>query len=353
MDNKICVYAIAKNESKNVDKWCDSVLDADHVVVLDTGSSDDTVEKLRKRGVYVEQKIIEPFRFDVARNESMKLVPEGYNILIRIDLDETFNKGWADELRKIRMPEDRKSVVRVGFYENDGYFNVKTVAHNRKVTEWKHAIHESFDTDEDREVIDMTGKITIFHHPDNGKDREMYHELIKVRGSEESDYESLLFCGWDKFCLLDYYGSIESMKKALSLKTMNTYYTLYAYNMIQDAYEKLGDDENCFMNCLCFYDIDKSYSRVNSKIGKILNRKGLFSTAILLLSACDNAKHEDAIEITNDYDLSDFYDTIAISYYYTGQYKKAYEFSYKAVKLNGDDERIRKNFEFCKKAYLK
>jgi len=103
MDNKICVYAIAKNESKNVDKWCDSVLEADHVVVLDTGSSDDTVEKLRKRGIYVEQKIIEPFRFDVARNESMKLVPEGYNILIRIDLDETFNKGWADASGFMKM----------------------------------------------------------------------------------------------------------------------------------------------------------------------------------------------------------------------------------------------------------
>mgnify|MGYP000955049096 FL=1 len=47
---KIIVYAICKNESKFVNRWMDSMTEADAVVVLDTGSSDDTVEKLRRRG---------------------------------------------------------------------------------------------------------------------------------------------------------------------------------------------------------------------------------------------------------------------------------------------------------------
>ena len=47
---KVWVYAICKNESQFVDRWMDSMSEADRVVVLDTGSEDDTVQRLRERG---------------------------------------------------------------------------------------------------------------------------------------------------------------------------------------------------------------------------------------------------------------------------------------------------------------
>ena len=37
---KICVYAIAKNEIKFIDRWFNSVKEADYICVLDTGSTD-------------------------------------------------------------------------------------------------------------------------------------------------------------------------------------------------------------------------------------------------------------------------------------------------------------------------
>ena len=46
---KVCVYAIAKNEAQFVDRFMDSMAEADIICVLDTGSTDDTVEKLRRR----------------------------------------------------------------------------------------------------------------------------------------------------------------------------------------------------------------------------------------------------------------------------------------------------------------
>ena len=48
---KVIVYAIAKNEEKFVDRWVDSMQEADEIIVLDTGSTDKTVEKLKKRNV--------------------------------------------------------------------------------------------------------------------------------------------------------------------------------------------------------------------------------------------------------------------------------------------------------------
>ena len=50
---KVYVYAICKNEEKFVDRWVDSMAEADGIYVLDTGSTDDTAEKLRQRGVQV------------------------------------------------------------------------------------------------------------------------------------------------------------------------------------------------------------------------------------------------------------------------------------------------------------
>ena len=77
-DKKICVYAICKNESKFISQWLDNMSEADYIVVLDTGSTDGTFELLKEdpRVTRVEQKIINPWRFDVARNESMKLIPK-------------------------------------------------------------------------------------------------------------------------------------------------------------------------------------------------------------------------------------------------------------------------------------
>ena len=48
---KIAVYTICKNESAFVDRWVDSMSEADGIFVLDTGSEDDTVEKLKARAL--------------------------------------------------------------------------------------------------------------------------------------------------------------------------------------------------------------------------------------------------------------------------------------------------------------
>ncbi len=86
--NKICVYAIAKDEEKNVEQWVANMQPADHIIVLDTGSTDRTVELLTSLGIEVHQKHYDYFRFDEARNDSLDLIPDEYNIRVCTDLDE-------------------------------------------------------------------------------------------------------------------------------------------------------------------------------------------------------------------------------------------------------------------------
>ena len=60
---KICVYAICKNEEKFIKRWYDSVKMADGIYVLDTGSTDNSVNLLKSLGVTVKQEIIKPWRY--------------------------------------------------------------------------------------------------------------------------------------------------------------------------------------------------------------------------------------------------------------------------------------------------
>ena len=95
---KICVYAICKNEEKFIERWVKSMSEADEIYVLDTGSTDNSVKKLKSLGVNVYEKKFKSFRFDDARNESLKLIPDDIDICVCTDLDEIFIEGWRKNL---------------------------------------------------------------------------------------------------------------------------------------------------------------------------------------------------------------------------------------------------------------
>lgn len=143
---KICVYAISKNEEKFVNRWVDSIKDADGIYVLDTGSNDDTVKLLKKRGVHVISEIIEPWRFDVARNKSLDLVPDDTDICICLDLDEVFMSGWREELEK-NWDDDTNRIYYNYNWSLDENNNPKVSfyiekIHGRHNYKWTHPVHE-------------------------------------------------------------------------------------------------------------------------------------------------------------------------------------------------------------------
>ena len=54
---------------------------------------------LKKEVSIVDENAITPWRFDVARNKSMELIPKDADILVCTDFDELFEPGWATFLR--------------------------------------------------------------------------------------------------------------------------------------------------------------------------------------------------------------------------------------------------------------
>ena len=95
---KVCVYAICKNEEKFIKRWVESMKEADEIYVLDTGSTDNSIKLLKKLGVNVKKKAFKQWRFDKARNLSLKMVPKDTDICVCTDIDEMLESGWREKL---------------------------------------------------------------------------------------------------------------------------------------------------------------------------------------------------------------------------------------------------------------
>ena len=189
---RICVYAICKNESQFVERFMDSASEADDVCVLDTGSTDNTIEKLRARGAHVSQKIIAPWRFDTARNESLTLIPKTADLCCCIDLDEQFRPGWRKKLEEAWRPDTTRARYRYTWsFLSDGREGCVFWAdkiHKNGCYRWKGAVHEVLEyTGEGTEqFVDAEG-VQLDHHPDPSKSRGQYLPLLELAVCEEPD----------------------------------------------------------------------------------------------------------------------------------------------------------------------
>lgn len=95
---KVAVYTIALNEAPQVERWADSARDADYRIVVDTGSSDGTVDRLVACGVTVHRIAIRPWRFDDARNAALALLPSDVDVCCTMDMDRWLAPDWRPKL---------------------------------------------------------------------------------------------------------------------------------------------------------------------------------------------------------------------------------------------------------------
>ncbi len=190
---KVCVYAICKNEEQFVDRWMDSMSEADQVVVLDTGSEDGTVERLRARGAEVTVEAVSPWRFDTARNRSLEIVPEDTDICVCTDLDEVLRPGWREALEKAWVPGAGQAAYRYTWSFNaDGSEGVVfwyEKIHARRGYRWVHPVHEVLKwIGEGSPGPTVTAEgVQLDHHPDPEKSRAQYLSLLELSVREEPE----------------------------------------------------------------------------------------------------------------------------------------------------------------------
>lgn len=184
---KIAVVTIALNEEQFVERWAESAKDADYLFVLDTGSTDGTVDKLKKLGIHYAVGSIKPWRFDDARNAALALIPSDIDFVINLDMDEVLAPGWRQEMEKVSPETTRPRYKYTWSWKEDGsegltYGGDKIV--RRHGYRWKGPVHEVMLADRIEEKQEWIG-LEIHHHPDHSKSRGQYFPLLEQAVVEE------------------------------------------------------------------------------------------------------------------------------------------------------------------------
>jgi FkbM family methyltransferase len=185
---KIAVYTIALNEEKHVKQWFESAKEADLILIADTGSSDKTRFIAKSLGIDVHSISVDPWRFDVARNASLALIPGDFDICIQLDMDEVLSPGWRAKVEEAFIKGNFWPTYKQVTARNpDGsiksafdYFKI----HPRKGFIWKYPIHEVITpidgSSHSREQID----VEVDHLQDHTKNRNSYLHLLELAVKE-------------------------------------------------------------------------------------------------------------------------------------------------------------------------
>lgn len=246
MSLKIAVYAISKNEAHFVERFCESAKDADLILIADTGSTDGLPDKARECGATVHDICITPWRFDLARNAALALVPRDIDVCISLDIDEVLQPGWREEIERV-WEKGKTTRLRYMFDWGAGIQFYYEKIHARHGYMWHHPCHE-YPVPDGRitEVWSQTDMLLAVHKPDPDKSRGQYLDLLELSVKEDPDCprnafyyaRELSFHGlWQK--------SIDACNQYLKLPRatwMNE--RCYAYRVMGRCYSELQDPQN-------------------------------------------------------------------------------------------------------------
>ena len=354
----ICVYAISKNEEKHVKLWMESMREADRVVVLDTGSDDQTVSLLRKLGAEVTVEKINPWRFDTARNRSLELVPEDTDICVCVDLDERFEPGWREKLEAAWQLETVRARYRYTWSFNpDGsegcVFWIDKI-HARKGFRWEHPVHEVLVYTENRPclIMDADG-IQLNHYPDLKKSRAQYLPLLELAVKEKPDDDrNMHYLGREYMYRGEWDQCISTLLRHLSMpQAVWKDERCASMRFLARAYLEKGD----FEQARGWYHksiAEAPYLREPYMDFAMMLYQQQDWYGVLYLTECAlrivERPRSYICEAASWGSLP--YDLASLGYYYTGNYPKALEMVDKALEFTPDDPRLLANQELMQQA---
>ena len=351
---KVCVYAICKNESKFVQRWMDSMSEADMVVVLDTGSTDDTAQKLRDAGAQVTVEQISPWRFDLARNRSLELVPEDADICVCTDLDEVFHPGWRDRLENAWG----QGVCQVSYrytwsFEPDGsegYVFWSEKIHSRHGWRWAHPVHEVLEwTGEGpRPAITPVEGIQLDHYPDHGKSRGQYLPLLELSVQEApEDDRNMHYLGREYMYRGRWDDCIRTLQHHLRMPTA-TWADERAASMryMAKAYANKGNDPVALSWYLRAIAQAPHLREPYTDLAAFLYEREQWDGVLYFTGLALDITHRPRTYICEAAAWGSLpWDLRAIAFYHTGRLAQALEAAQQAARLSPMDQRLANNVQ--------
>lgn len=356
---KVCVYAICKNEEKFVDKWMESMKEADSIIVTDTGSTDHTVERLREKGAVVFEEKINPWRFDVARNVSLSHVPDDTDICICTDLDELLESGWREKLEAAWVVGTHQGNYLYNWsLKPDGtpdvqftYFKV----HTKKDYIWQFPVHECLKyigSVPERKVF-INGMV-LNHYPDPSKPRSQYLPLLELAFEEQPESDRCAYyLGREYMYSQEWQKCIDTLKIHLSLEA-STWEEERCASMrwIAKSYAELNNLAEAYKWYYRAIAEKKEMRDAYVEFAQLAYSQDDLLTVYFLTQEALKIKERSGCYINMGYAWDYTLDDLAsIACYYLGMYEQAYIHIKKAMEMEPNDERLIKNLTFIEEKY--
>ncbi len=351
---KVAVYTIALNEANFIPRWYESAKEADYLLIADTGSTDNTYDVAEELGIEVVGIKVIPWRFDVARNTALSLLPEDVDYCIALDMDEVLIGNWREELEKAHNGRITRPRYKYTWSWKNQEETIPGLQyggdkiHSRVGYRWKHPVHEVLVTDRIEETQDWYS-LEIHHHPDHTKSRSQYLPLLELAVKEDPwDDRNAYYYGRELFFNQKYLEAFKQLKRYLSLPSAT-------WNAERSAAMRY------MAKCVGGPQREKWLKLSVEEAPR--RREPLVDLALFYF---DNYRWKDclnhakkAVRIAEkplEYLCEDFawssvpYDLVAVSSYHLKDYKQALLFGKKALKIEPDNKRLNENMKLYEEA---
>ena len=348
---KIAVYTIALNEEQFVKRWFDSAKEADYLLIADTGSTDRTVEIARSLGINVINVRIKPWRFDLARNAALAAIPSEIDFCISLDMDEVLMPGWKVEFEGLPIGVTRPRYNFVYTFDEEGnaiHAFAGDKIHLRNSYRWKNPVHEvlvPYGINEIQHHINLE----MHHYPDTSKSRGQYLALLELSVAEDPmDDRAAFWLAREYFFYKRKEESNSAFKKYLQDFPQAWYAErAWAYKFLAKIEEENRENYLILASNLApefrepWVELAEHYRQVKDwqKCYEAAQR------ANVLFMKPDVYLTDQRI-----WDGPTVYDLLALSSHYLGNFAEATDFGLKAVELDPEDERLKKNLVFYSEA---
>ena len=344
---KIAVYTIALNEEQFVQRWADSAAEADVLFILDTGSSDRTVQFAESLGVDVVVREYGQWRFDVARNDALACLPDDVDLCIALDMDEVLVPGWREHLEQafedgVTRPRYKYTWSWNGPKPGLQYGGDKI--HARHGYRWKHPVHEV--------LVPGNGErqgwygLEIHHHPDSSKSRGQYLPLLELAVAEDpEDDRNAHYLAREYFFSGQFERAEAEFKRHLGLENATwgperAQSCRYLYKITKDIYwlhkavsEAPGSRE-------AYVDLAQHH-----------HDRGEWDQCLVAASAACRIKERPLEYLTEEQAWGALpHDLAAVAAYQLGYFHEAKWHGMEAVKLSPYDGRLVENYRWYRKA---
>lgn len=262
----IAVAMIVKNEEAMLERCLNSVIGADSIYILDTGSQDRTIEIARKYTDKVFLDFIWIDSFCKAQNHIKSKVKEDW--ILSIDADEVLTCDWSEVQKAVSLAsEDMVRVTMMGEGELNT-FGFGRLFRNKPDVYWEQDIHKHLNVPGEGENV---GNVSIVygHSPAHDLDPDRSLRILeRTVQEEENPVRNLYYLGREYWYKKRYQDAISTLERYLKVGHWAAEMA-EANLIIAQAYLELRQIEPCASACLQAIKLNSNFKEAIQLMAEI------------------------------------------------------------------------------------